>query len=152
MRSFVYLCSFQQLLSQKCQTCLILCTICWIQQNIPSSLGKIFKSSCKDLFGPFRKYYGLRTSELPLAKFQRLKKQDFRIPFGSLNQNINCLYTKYYFLTKAYSSANLLNTVLEILSVTFDTTFTHQFFEFETALCNSPKIVQCKKYILKMFI
>ena len=66
----------------------------------------------------------------------------------SLNQNINWLYTKYYFL-KAYSSANFLNTVLEILSVTFDTTFTYQFFEFETALSNSPKIVQRKKIYMK---
>ena len=64
----------------KCQTWLILCTTCWIQQNVSSSLGKIFNNICKVLFGPFRKYYGLRTSELPLAKFQRLKKQDFGIP------------------------------------------------------------------------
>ena len=32
------------------------------------------------LFGPFRKYYELGSSEVPLAKFQRLKIQDFGIP------------------------------------------------------------------------
>ena len=32
------------------------------------------------LFGPFRKYYELDSSEVPLAKFQRLKIQDFGIP------------------------------------------------------------------------
>ena len=52
---------------------------------------------------------------------------------------------------KAYSSANLLNTILEILSVTFGNTFTYQFFEFETFLCNSPKIVQRKKIYTKNF-
>ena len=33
------------------------------------------------LIGPFRKYYGLCSSELPLAKSQRLKIQDFGISF-----------------------------------------------------------------------
>ena len=32
------------------------------------------------LFGPFRKYYGLCTSELPLAKFHSFETQDFSIP------------------------------------------------------------------------
>ena len=50
---------------------------------------------------------------------------------------------------KSYFLANLLNTVLEVLSVTFDTTFIYQFFEFETALCNSSKIVQRKKIQFK---
>ena len=55
---------------------------------------------------------------------------------------------------KAYSSANLLNTVLATLSVTNIkyTIFTYQFFEFETALCNSPKIFQRKKYIKNVHI
>ena len=39
----------------------------------------------------------------------------------------------------------MLNTVF--LSVTFDTFSTYKFFELETALCNSQKIVQRKKYI-----
>ena len=34
---------------------------------------------CKVWFGPFRKYYGSCTSELPLAKFQRLEIQDVGI-------------------------------------------------------------------------
>ena len=68
---------------------LILRTFCWIQQNISSSLGKIFKCICKVLFGPFRKSYGLPTLELPLAKFQRLKMQDFGIPL--FNQKFFCV-------------------------------------------------------------
>ena len=52
----------------------------WIQQKVRSSFGKISKCFYKALFGPFRKYYGLRSSELPLAKFRRLKMQDFSIP------------------------------------------------------------------------
>ena len=50
---------------------------------------------------------------------------------------------------RAFSTSNLLNTVLKIFSVTFDAISTYQFFEFENALCNSPKIVQHKKYIKK---
>ena len=41
------------------------------------SLGKIFKCIWNFLFSPFRRYYGLCSSELPLAKFQHLKIQDF---------------------------------------------------------------------------
>ena len=48
---------------------------------------------------------------------------------------------------KAFSSANLLNTALKILSVTFWCYFHLLVFEFETAPCNLPKIVQRKKYI-----
>ena len=58
---------------------LTLCTFSWIQQNISPSLGKIFKCILKVLFGPFKKHYRLCSSELPLAKFQRLKIQDFGI-------------------------------------------------------------------------
>ena len=47
--------------------------------KIRSSLGKIFTCIWKVLFGPFRKYYGLCTSELPLAKFQCLKIKNFGI-------------------------------------------------------------------------
>ena len=75
----------------KCQKWFISCTFCWIQQNISSSLGKIFKCIWKALFGPFRKYYGLCTSELPLAKFQCLKIQDFGIPL--FTQKFFCLPT-----------------------------------------------------------
>ena len=56
-----------------------LCTFCWIQQKNSPSLGNIFKCIWKVLFGPFRKWYGLCTSELPLVKFQRLKLKDFGI-------------------------------------------------------------------------
>ena len=48
---------------------------------------------------------------------------------------------------RAFFTANLVHTVLNFFSVTFDAIFTYQFFEFENALCNSPKIVQHKKYI-----
>ena len=51
----------------------------WIQQNISPSLGKMIKCIWKVLLGPFRKYYGLCTLELRLAKCQCLKIQDFGI-------------------------------------------------------------------------
>ena len=80
MGSFVQSCLIPELKSLKCQKQQILCTFCWIEQNISSNLGKIFKFICKVLFGSFRKYYGLGTSELSLAKFSRLKMQYFGIP------------------------------------------------------------------------
>ena len=43
------------------------------------SFGKIFKCIWKILLNPFRKCYGLLGSELPLARFQSLKIQDFGI-------------------------------------------------------------------------
>ena len=52
----------------------------FLLKQISSSLGKIFKCIFKVLFVPFRKYYGLCTSGQPLAKFQRLKLEDFGIP------------------------------------------------------------------------
>ena len=70
---------------------LVSCIFCWIMQKISSSLGKIFKCICKVLFGLFRKNCGLHISELPLAKFQRLKMQDFGIPL--LTQKFFCLPT-----------------------------------------------------------
>ena len=52
----------------------------YLQLNIAKiSLGKIFKCIWKVLFNPFRKYYGLCSSELPLAKSQHLKILDFDI-------------------------------------------------------------------------
>ena len=91
MGSFVQLCLLPELWSLKCQKWLILCICCWIQQNISSSLDKIFKCICKVSFGPFRKQCGLRTLELPLTKFQRLKMQDFIILF--FTQKFFCLLT-----------------------------------------------------------
>ena len=49
------------------------------EKNRPS-LGKIFKCIWKVLFGPFTKYYGLWSSDLPLANCQHLKIQDFSGP------------------------------------------------------------------------
>ena len=81
MGSFVYWsCLFQELWSLKCQTWLIFCIFCWIQQKISRSLSKIFKCIWKVLFSSFRKYYGLLSSELPLGRCQNLKIQDFGIP------------------------------------------------------------------------
>ena len=85
------ICLLPELWSLKYQKWPILCTFCWIQQNISSGLGKKFKCICKVLFGPFRKYYGLRTSELPLAKCQHLKTQHFGISL--LTQKFLCLPT-----------------------------------------------------------
>ena len=49
------------------------------EKNRPS-LGKIFKCIWKVLFGPFTKYYGLWSSDLPLANCQHLKIWDFASP------------------------------------------------------------------------
>ena len=54
-------------------------TGCWVQHIISLSLGKMFTCIWKILFGSFRKYYGLCTLDLTLAKFQRLKIQDTSI-------------------------------------------------------------------------
>ena len=70
------MCLLPELWSLKCQKWLILWAFCWMQQNISSSLSKLFKCICRVI----RKYYGLCTSQLPLAKFQCLKIQDFGIP------------------------------------------------------------------------
>ena len=112
MGSFVQLCLLPELWSLKCQKWLILCTFCWMQQNISSSLDKLFKCICRVLFGPFRKYNGLCTSELPLAKFQCFKTQDFGIHICSL-RNFSAVYPQYLtnssvqsLLTKPFS-ANL---------------------------------------------
>ena len=80
MGSLVWLCLLPELWSLKCQKWLILCTFCWIQQKISPSLGKIFKCIWKVLLGPFIRYYELSDLELPLAKFQSLKIQNFSIP------------------------------------------------------------------------
>ena len=63
----------------KMQKWLILCTFCWIQQNISLSFGKIFKCIWKVLFCFFRKYYGLCTSEL--NKISMFKNTGFRYSF-----------------------------------------------------------------------
>ena len=60
-------------------------------KNWPS-LGKVFKCIWKVLFGPFTKYYGLWSSDLPLANCQHLKIQDFTSPL--LNQH----FFKLFFL------------------------------------------------------
>ena len=52
-----------------------------------SSLGKLFKCIWKVVFGPFVKYYGLWSSDLPLANCQHLKIQDF----------ISLLFTQHLF-------------------------------------------------------
>ena len=57
------------------------------EKNIPS-LGKIFKCIGNVLFDPFTKYYGLWSSDLPLANCQHLKIQDFTSP----------LLTQHFFL------------------------------------------------------
>ena len=54
------------------------CIFCWCQQK-SHSLGKIFTWIWKILFRYIRKCYGLLNSELPLARYQSLKKQIFII-------------------------------------------------------------------------
>ena len=64
------------------------------EKNRPS-LGKIFKCIWKVLFDPFTKYYGLWSSDLPLANCQHLKIQDFTSPL--LNQDFFYLFIFKYF-------------------------------------------------------
>ena len=64
------------------------------EKNIPS-LGKIFKCIGNVLFDPFTKYYGLWSSDLPLANCQHLKIQDFTSPL--LNQDFFYLFIFKYF-------------------------------------------------------
>ena len=59
------------------------------KKNRPS-LGKIFKCIWNVLVGPFTKYYGLWSSDLPLANCRHLKIQDFTSPL--LNQH----FLKFY--------------------------------------------------------
>ena len=89
------------------------------QQNISSSFDKIFKFIWKVLFGPFRKYNGLCTSELRLPKFQRLKIQDFGIPF--FTQKFFCLPTmshKQYLTISLYAVTQNHPCVLKYISQT----------------------------------
>ena len=50
---------------------------------------------------PFTKYYGLWSSDLPLANCQRLKIQDFTGPF------VFCLYFYQQYLTNSYVLSQL---------------------------------------------
>ena len=85
-----------------------LCTFCWIQQTIsPSpSLGKISKCIRKVLFGSSTTYYGLWSSDLPLANCQHLKIQDLTIPL--LIQHFLYIYFYPQYLTSSYFQS-LLN-------------------------------------------
>ena len=55
------------------------CIFCWWQQKISHSLSKVFTYIWKILFSSFRKCYDFSSSELPLARYQLLKVQDFGI-------------------------------------------------------------------------
>ena len=89
-------------------------------------------------------YYNLDISQYTVFSFPEYNLNNFLAIWSESKYQL-AIYEKLHSNIKACSSANLLNTVP--LSVTFDTIFTHEFFEFETALCNSPKIVRRKKYI-----
>ena len=56
-----------------------LCVFCWWKQKNSYSVGKIRKCIWKISFSTFRKCYRLLGSEIPLARYQPLKIQDFRI-------------------------------------------------------------------------
>ena len=65
------------------------------EKNRPS-LGMMFKYIWYVLFGPFTEYYGLWSSDLPLANCQHLKIQDFTSPL--LNQHFFIyLFIFWYF-------------------------------------------------------
>ena len=77
------------------------------EKNRPC-LGKIFKCIWKVLFGPFTKYYGLWSSDLPLVNFQHLKIQDFTSPL--LTQHFFSFFWYFYlqYLSNSYVQS-LLN-------------------------------------------
>ena len=78
------------------------------EKNRPS-LGKIFKCIWKVLFGPFTKYYGLWSSDLPLANCQHLKIQNFTSP---LLTQLSFFNFSFFFLFFFYiSTHNISQTV-----------------------------------------
>ena len=78
--SFVnLLCLRLELLSLKCQKCLIFYIFCRWQQKNNYSLGIICKCIWKVLFISFRKCYELLGSDLLLARCQPLKMYNFGI-------------------------------------------------------------------------
>ena len=95
-------------------------------------------------------YYNLNIAQYAVFSFPKYSLNNF-LAIQSEPKYQLAIYEILHSNVKADLSANLLKTVLETLSVTFDTILTYKFFEFETALCNSPKVVQ-RKNILKMFL
>ena len=76
------------------------------EKNIPS-LGKIFKCIGNVLFDPFTKYYGLWSSDLPLANCQHLKIQQFSFSFFFLDistHNISRTITSKAYLNIPFSA------------------------------------------------
>ena len=97
-----------------------------------------------------RNYYNLNIAQYAVFSFPEYNLNNFLVIQSEPKYQL-AIYEILLSNIKAYSSAHLLNTVLEILSVTFDTTFTYYFFELETALYISPKIVQREKIYIKNF-
>ena len=93
-------------------------------------------------------YYSLNIAQYAVFSFSVYNMNKFLAILCEPKYQL-AIYKILHSNIKAYSSAHLLNTVLEILSVTFDTTLTYYFFELETALYISPKIVQRKKIYIK---
>ena len=65
-------------------------------ENNRPSLGKIFKCTWNVLVGPFTKYYGLWSSDLPSPNCQHLKIQGFTGRL--LNQHFHFLLFIYFFI------------------------------------------------------
>ena len=102
-----------ELWSSECQKWFILCTFCWIQKKNRPNLGKIFKSIWKFYtkfykIQSFTKYYGLCSSDLPLANCQHLKITGF-------HQSIldSALLFVWYFYPQ-YLSNNYVQSLLNI--------------------------------------
>ena len=77
----------------------VLCNLCWIQKKTDPVWARYLNAS-KVLFEPFTRYYGLCSSDQPLANCQHLIKQDFTSP----------LLTQLFLFN--YSTHNISRTVM----------------------------------------
>ena len=95
-------------------------------------------------------YYSLNIAQYAVFSFSVYNMNKFLAILCEPKYQL-AIYKILHSNIKAYSSAHLLNTVLEILSVTFDTTFTSSL-NLRRLFVIHQKLFNVKKYILKMFI
>ena len=81
----------------------VLCNLCWIQKKTDPVWARYLNAS-KVLFDPFTRYYGLCSSDQPLANCQHLIMQDFT-SFLLTQLFLKLFYPQY--LTKVTSKAYL---------------------------------------------
>ena len=86
-------------------------------ENNRPSLGKIFKCIWNVLVGPFTKYYGFWSSDLPLPNCQHLKIQD--LTSSLLNQHFYFILFIYLFIWYFYPQYLTNSCVLNLLNMPF---------------------------------